>query len=192
MRAPVRAIIRVFLAPLLASLVPPSACMQVTQTVAAPCHGWDLNSTNMYTLAFEWTHHNTVLDWAYVADADYDRSPRKCVHVSYVTQINLQNMFRHLVPSKILKTRMAKDVCAQGDVLTETVNLSDVVVIKTLQIRMRARIDANKNEVRFMSAVDLDVPWYLEVLQDEILHQIRDSMRDYHTLIAQTLCKKSN
>ena len=158
--------------------------VRVEQTVPLACEGaWDVSNHNMYDLAYKWTHEHTLRDWSYVSL----REPG-CAQVSYLTTIRLASTFQHFVPSRVLSSSMRKKVCVRGSALEETLVLGDLVLINSLQIDMRATLHNDNRTVVFVSATEFPVPWFLKLFENTIRLQLEASLREYHALLASSLC----
>jgi hypothetical protein len=161
----------------------------VDRTVPILCDGeFDVGNTALYNIAFEWTKHCKLDGWVYTEAASHDAG-RECVRVTYSTQVQIHKLFESLLPTRILKTKIDKDVCLEGDVLQETVRLSDVVLIQTLQINIRAEIDRRTHTLRMLAHSDLAVPWFLQMFEAKIVREMEQSLAEYHELLASSVCK---
>jgi hypothetical protein len=158
-------------------------CVRVEQEVPLACAGaWDVSNHNMYDLAYKWTHEHELKHWQYVTLED------GCVQVSYVTRIRLAATFQHFVPSRVLRASMRKRVCASGSVLQETLALHDLLLIDTLQIDMNATLQGDAHRVAFVSSTEFAVPWFLRLFENSVKQQLEASLREYHALLAGSLC----
>ena len=72
--------------------------------------------------------------------------------------------------------------CAQVSYLT-TIRLVD-----SLQIDMRATLHNDNRTAVFVSATELPVPWFLKLFENTIRLQLEASLREYHALLASSLC----
>jgi len=157
--------------------------LELHRSVPVACAGrFDIGSSAMYNLAFKWTKQSKLLDWS------YSELGGGCALVGYRTQIRLHRIFESLMPSRVLGLRMQKNVCVRGNTLQETVDLSDVLVIDRLQISVRAELDRATESLLMHARSDLEVPWFLKVLESTIVGQVEDSLREYQDLLAQAVC----
>ena len=169
------------------ALLPNSAhALDLNRTVPVRCKGrFDLSSSALANLAYEWTHHSKIHDWSYSA------SGRDCAVVGYTTQIRLKPIFQKLLPSRALHVRMLKHACARGDVLSETINLSELLLIDNMEIKIRAEIDQATESLLMHAYSDVVVPWLLQMFASTIMGQIEDSVREYQDILARNLCNTS-
>jgi len=168
----------------LASLLAANAHgLDINRTVPLRCKGrFDISSSALSNLAYEWTHHSKILDWSYLANGV------DCAVVGYQTQIKLKRVFQKLLPSRALHVRMLKHVCVRGNVLYETVNLSELLLIDGMEIKIRAEIDRATDSLLMHAYGDLTVPWILQVFASTIETQIEDSLREYQNILADSVC----
>jgi len=169
------------LAAWLLAALPLALSFRVQEEIPLACAGaWDVSNHNMYDLAYKWTHQHTLKDWQYA------RLPDGCVQVSYVTRIRLAATFQHFVPSRVLRANMLKKVCVSGSALQETLVLNELLLVDTLRIDMNATLHAHS--VAFASSTELVVPWFLRLFENTVKQQLEASLREYHALLAATLC----
>jgi hypothetical protein len=69
----------------------------------------------------------------------------------------------------VLNVRIDKNVCVRGDTLEETVDLSDVLLIDKMSIKVRAEIDQVTESLLMHAYSDIEVPWFLQVFEGTIL-----------------------
>ena len=156
--------------------------VRVEDSLPIKCAGaWDVSQDSMYNIAFKWTHQQALEVWRYTAL----RQPG-CVEVSYRTVIRLSNTFQPFVPSSVLRSRLTKQVCATENAMNETLVLDDLLVINTLQINMQARIEDHM--VFLVSTTEIEIPWFLDFFGDLIKKQVTNSLREYHSLLVESLC----
>ena len=176
---------------LLLAALPLALCVRVEEEIPLACAGaWDVSNHNMYDLAYKWTHQHTLKDWQYA------RLPDGCVQVSYVTRIRLAATFQHFVPSRVLRANMLKRVCVSGSALQETLVLNELLLVDTMRIDMNATLHSAapsaapsaKNRVAFVSSTELAVPWFLRLFENSVKQQLEASLREYHALLAGSLC----
>jgi hypothetical protein len=180
---------------LLLAALPLALCVRVEEEIPLACAGaWDVSNHNMYDLAYKWTHQHTLKDWQYA------RLPDGCVQVSYVTRIRLAATFQHFVPSRVLRANMLKRVCVSGSALQETLVLNELLLVDTMRIDMNATLHSDahsaapsaapsaKNRVAFVSSTELAVPWFLRLFENSVKQQLEASLREYHALLAGSLC----
>jgi len=166
------------------TLLPHSArALDLNRTVPVHCKGrFDLSSSALANLAYEWTHHSKIHDWSYSANG------RDCVVVGYTTQIQLKAIFKKLLPSRVLHVRMRKHACARGDVLFETINLSELLLIDSMEIKIRAELDQATDSLLMHAYSEMVVPWLLQIFTSTIMGQIEDSVREYQDMLARSIC----
>lgn len=173
---------------LLLLALPLALGVRVEQAVPLACEGaWDVSNHNMYDLAYKWTHEHTLRDWRYVR-----LNEPGCVQVSYLTKIRLASTFQHFVPSRVLRSSMLKKVCVSGSALQETLVLGNLVLIDTLEIDMHATLHNDNHTAVFVSTTELPVPWFLKLFESSIYQQVEASLREYHALLADSLCVGSS
>jgi hypothetical protein len=112
---------------------------------------------------FQWTKHSKLHEWV------YKELGRSCVLVGYSTQIRLNRIFEHIMPSRVLHVKIHKKVCVRGDTLEETVELTDVLLIDTMNIKIRAEIDQATESLLMHAHSDIEVPWFLQVFESTIV-----------------------
>ena len=160
------------------------ASFTVERTVPLSCDAqWDTSSSSMLNIAFQWTQHNELLHWR------YKELDENCVQVDYTTHIRIRRMFEYLVPSKMLAATISKHVCVQKNVLQEKVLVSDIVLLESLSINVHATINKKARVLEFLGEADLRVPWFLQMIENTVISQLQDSLREYHELLASELCK---
>ncbi len=159
-------------------------CLTVEEVLPIECVGkWDLSNHNMYDMAFNWTHGRQLQDWKYV------RLPEpNCVLVSYQTKVQLRSIFQQFVSSRVLSSRMSKRVCVRENMLIEKLDLNDIVLVGQLQINMNATIDMATKKVFFVSKTEIEVPWFLKIIEQSIQEQFSASLCEYHKLVADMIC----
>lgn len=157
--------------------------VDLNRSVPVACTGrFDVGSSSLYNLAYKWTKHSKLHEWRYT---DLGRG---CVLVDYRTQISLNRIFEHIMPSRVLNVRIDKNVCVRGDVLEETVDLADVILIDKMSIKIRAEIDQATQSLLMHAYSDIEVPWFLQVFEGTIMSQIEHSLREYQDLLAKAVC----
>lgn len=165
-----------------------ASALQVDRTVPLPCEGrFETSSAALYNLAFEWTKHKSLENWAY-QETEPDSLGRQCVRVQYGTQVSVHQLFEDILPSKILKTKIDKHVCTSTDQMHEVVLLSDIILIDTLTIEIQAEIDRTAHTLRMTARSNLAVPWFLSMFESSIVRELQDSLAEYHELLARSVC----
>jgi hypothetical protein len=160
-----------------------ASALDMNRSVPVACKGrFELGSSAMYNLAFQWTKQSKLQQWTYT------ELGRGCVLVGYRTQIRLNRIFENIMPSRVLNVRIDKNVCVRGDTLEETVDLSDVLLIDKMSIKVRAEIDQATESLLMHAYSDIEVPWFLQVFEGTILSQIEHSLREYQDLLAKAVC----
>ena len=168
---------------LLMVTVPPCCALQVEKKVPLQCdRHWDLGSSRLYNLAFEWTHESKLANW------EYEELENGCAHVKYDTKINIKKTFASLLPARVLRTKIDKMVCGKGDSLDESVVLTDVILVERMQINMRATIDRENRWITLLASTELSVPWFLKPFENTILAEIEGSFEEYQNLLTKSLC----
>ena len=166
--------------------LPAARGLELHRSVPVACAGrFDIGSSAMYNLAFKWTKQSKLAEWTYTELGG------GCALVGYRTQIRLHRIFESLMPSRVLGLKIQKNVCVRGDTLQETVDLSDVVLVDRMQISVRAELDRATDSLLMHAHSDLEVPWFLKVLESTIVGQVEDSLREYQDLLAQAVCVPS-
>jgi hypothetical protein len=77
----------------------------------------------------------------------------------------------------------------QKNVLQEKVLVSDIVLLESLSINVHATINKKARVLEFLGEADLRVPWFLQMIENTVISQLQDSLREYHELLASELCK---
>jgi hypothetical protein len=141
-------------------LLPGAECaeaLDMNRTVPIHCRGrFDTSSSGMFNLAYEWTRHSKLHDWSYTTIG------RECALVSYTTQIHLKHMFQQLIPSRALHVKITKHVCVRGRQLFETINLTELLLIERMEIKIRAELDHATDSLLMHAYSDVAVPWLLK------------------------------
>lgn len=167
-----------------------AGAFRVDRTVPLACNGrLDTSNSALYNLAYEWTKHRPLDHWAY-EDLGKNGIGYNCARVRYSTQVSVHQLFENVLPSRILKTSVDKQVCAGEDKMDETVLLSDIVLINTLTITVHVSIDRKTHTLTMVASSDLAVPWFLSMLQSSIVHELEQSLAEYHELLAQAACRE--
>ena len=112
----------------------------------------------------------------------------QCAHVKYDTKIHIKKTFASLLPARVLRTKIDKMVCVQGDSLDESVVLTDVILVERMQINMRATIDRANRWITLLASTELSVPWFLKPFENTILAEIEGSFEEYQNLLTKSLC----
>lgn len=157
--------------------------LDINRTVPIHCKGrFDTSSSAMFNLAYEWTRHSKLNDWSY--------SPigRDCALVGYTTRIHLKHMFQQLIPSRVLHAKITKNACVRGGLLYETINITELLLIERMEIRIRAELDPATDSLLMHAYSDVPVPWVLKIFENTILTQIEDSIREYQDHLATSVC----
>lgn len=167
-------------------LLPGAECaeaLDINRTVPIHCRGaFDTSSSGMFNLAYEWTRHSKLRDWSYTTIG------RECALVSYTTQIHLKHMFQQLIPSRALHVKITKHVCVRGRQLFETINLTELLLIERMEIKIRAELDHATDSLLMHAYSDVAVPWLLKIFENTILTQIAESLREYQDHLATSVC----
>jgi hypothetical protein len=157
--------------------------LKVEKKVPLNCdRQWDIGNSRMYNLAFEWTHESKLGHW------EYEELENGCAHVKYETKIRIKKTFANLLPACVLRTKIDKMVCVQGDTLDESVVLTDVILIERMEINMRATIDRANRWITLIASTELSVPWFLKPFENTILVEIEGSFEEYQNLLTKSLC----
>jgi hypothetical protein len=168
----------------LAALLHSVEALDINRTVPIHCKGrFDTSSSAMFNLAYEWTRHSKLHEWS------YNTIGRECALVSYTTQIRLKHVFQQLIPSRALHAKITKHACVRGDRLFETINLSELLLIERMEIKIGAEIDHATDSLLMHAYSDVVVPWLLQIFEKTILMQIEDSFREYQDHLARSVCK---
>jgi len=173
---------------ILIGLVAHADALQVDRIAPYTCDAnLDTSNSVLYNLAFDWTKHRKLENWKY-EDLGPDRSGRNCARVRYKTQIGVHKYFENVLPSRVLETTVDKHVCAGPNVLDEDVVLSDIILIKTMTIRVHVEIDRKTRTLRMVANTDLSVPWFLSMIEASILRELKESLTEYHQLLIDSAC----
>ena len=157
--------------------------LDINRTVPIHCKGrFDTSSSVMFNLAYQWTRHSKLHDWS------YSTIDRDCALVGYTTQIRLKHMFQQLIPSRMLHAKISKHACVRGGHLYETINISELLLIERMEIKIHAELDHATDSLLMHAYSDVAVPWVLKIFENTILTQIEDSVREYQDHLAQSVC----
>ena len=157
--------------------------LEFDRTIPVACEpSFDVSSSALYNVAFEWTKHAAIDTW------QYEELGNSCVRARYSTQVRLHKIFENILPTRILKTKVDKMVCLKADIMEETVVLSDILFIETLKMDFHIAIDRTTRALSMSVRSNFSTPWFLKLLESTIVGELKQSLKEYHELLATSVC----
>ena len=150
---------------------------------------WDINSANLYNVAYMWTHEHKVTNWIFkpnVADIQFENST--CAFMEYDTVVKVPKSFVDFIPARVTETHVYKQVCANSNKLMERVRFSNILFIKSFTINLQSIIDNEHQRAHFSATSDIPLPWFTQPLKQIVFGHVKKSILEYMHLLADSLC----
>ena len=171
----------------------------LTSTIKNKCNdkilSWDMSPATMQNLAYMWTHQQKMEQWHYEEDKSRPVPmtfllfpDAECRLIEYETMVLVPRGFSRIIPGKVLSTHILKKVCATSKDLEENVTFSNIILLGSFKIKMKANIDNEKKQTLFILKCDLVLPWFALPFKSKIHEHIQNSMLEYIELLSNSLC----
>ena len=159
--------------------------IESSHSISCPFTTWDISQSNMYNIAFAWTHHQTLNKWSYMPAKEINAS-MQCVAIQYSAPIVIPKFFRSYTFSNLLFADVSKRICVQDNRLSESVIVYGVPFVETFKMTISASVNTDK--VEYKSYSDIATPWWLVVLSSQIKEHVRKSIMQYLHILTASLC----
>jgi hypothetical protein len=161
-----------------------------------------VSNATLYRQVYEWAHNKDVSDWRYevsVADDAFvrafelsadDVAGLECATVHYTTTVSLPDGFAAFMRFWNLATDVPltvdKQVCRTEHAILERAVVHEPVV---REIHMSTRHEVvSAWDVRSSSHMELDLPWYAQLLETQIGDALDRSVREKGDAVMHSLC----
>jgi hypothetical protein len=162
----------------------------------ATCKGGDfdtdlaLRNDTLYQQVYQWMHQQDVQDWTYATkNRSNDTEPSTCALVSYKTLVASPTFFARLLRNFHMSVQfpiaVQKLVCLDGSAVFETSTVSAPLIH---DLTMTVRYDVQAAHVDAVVDAHYSLPWYIDVLVDDVAQHLRANFKEKIDAVAQTLC----
>ena len=163
---------------------------KISGVVPIPCDNvnkFSTSNTNMYNVAYAWTHHKKIVDWSYGVAK---HAGKECAVLDYKAPVHIPEFFQNLGLST-MNLQIKKEFCT-GKFAEERVTIRNIPIIDQLKMSCISQDTKTNNKVsiNYTCEVAWDVPWYMIPLQDRIWRHIQESIGEYMKIIALSRCQR--
>jgi hypothetical protein len=142
-----------------------------------------------------WTHEHKVRNWLY----KQTRTPSEtyndgaitntsCAFIEYDTVVKVPQRFTDFIPSRVTETHVQKQVCASSEQLTERLRFSQIILLGSFTLQLKASIDNVQQQAVFIATGEITLPWFTQPLTQLIFGHLNKSIVEYIHLLANSLC----
>lgn len=173
------------------------SALQVVVRPLVHCDGvlqrWDTSNASILNTAFLWTKGMPIKNWEYTQSEvnALQTLDDECVHVEYDTLVPVPFFFVAYTGDSRQKVHIAKTVCTgrAHKKLREVAIVRNIPFIDTMTLRIQG--DLRDSDTKLTAEWKLSLPWYLELLRQQIEQHVRKSLQEYLQLLASTTCAGS-
>lgn len=152
---------------------------------------WDISNAGILNTAFLWTKGMMLENWVYEQSKGQPlQTPDdECVHAEYDTSVPVPFFFVSYTGDSRQKVHISKTVCTNTahTKLHEVVAVRNIPFIDTMSITIRGTL--RESDIKLTAVWELPLPWYLELLREQIEKHVKKSLQEYLQLLANTTCQ---
>ena len=152
---------------------------------------WELNNASILNTAFLWSKGMPLRNWAYDESKGqpFQTPNDECVHAEYDTLVPVPFFFVSYTGDSRQKVHISKSMCTDTAhrKLQEVITVRNIPFINSMLITIEGSL--RESDVRLVAEWELSLPWYLELLRDQIEKHVKKSLQEYLQLLANTTCQ---
>ena len=147
---------------------------------------WDISNASLYNTAFLWTKGKKIENWKYKS---VDPGVfAECVEVEYETVVHIPFFFTMYTHGNEQNIKIRKKVCKSQvyETIQESVNVYNIPFLDKIDIFVAGKIFPDTTQMH--ADIKVDLPWYLEIVRNQIEEHITKSLQEYLSLLVQHSC----
>ena len=152
---------------------------------------WDLNNASILNTAFLWSKGMPLQNWVYDESKGqpFQTPNDECVHAEYDTLVPVPFFFVSYTGDSRQKVHISKSMCTDTahKKMQEVIMVRNIPFINSMLITIEGSL--RESDVRVEATWELTLPWYLELLREQIEKHVKKSLQEYLQLLANTTCQ---
>ena len=148
---------------------------------------WDISNASLYNTAYLWTKGKKIENWKYYTSVDPGVFA-ECVNVEYETVVSIPFFFIMYTHGNEQNIKIQKRVCKSRsyDAIQESVKVYNIPFLDSIDIFVAGKIFPDMTQMH--ADIKLDLPWYLEIVRNQIEEHIKKSLEEYLSLLVRHSC----
>jgi len=154
---------------------------------------WQISNDQIYNRCYQWTamhSHSKLKNWQYTqAKADSNNPAMvNSVHVTYQSSVAVPTFFQSYInDNKAWQIYVVKDITLTNNRrMTEMTQIENLPVVSSMILHSTYLVRGNS--VSAHVTYNLEIPWYLYVIESMIKNHVRQSISEYVSIVLESAC----
>ena len=147
---------------------------------------WDISNASLYNTAYLWTKGKKIENWEYT---NVERGIfAECVDVEYETVVTIPFFFVMYTHGNEQNIKIQKRICKgqSHDGIQESIQVYHIPFLDSIDIFVAGKFFPDTTQMH--ADIKLDLPWYLEIVRNQIEEHIKKSLEEYLSLLVRHSC----